>query len=174
MFQLTRVFSLVLLDAATHLRQNPLRASNSFVFSLFFLNFQRRDSMPSRILFIAVLCLANATSVSARDLFVNNVDGDDLRDGSSPTVTGTRGGPCRTIMRALQLARNGDHVILAQAGQPYRESITLQAEPHSGNPGRPFMIMGNGAILDGSVPVPSSSTRNKLFESQFSIKNRIF
>lgn len=113
--------------------------------------------MPSRILLAVVFCLAIPSVAPARDVFVNNVVGDDGRDGSSPEGTGTRGGPCRTITRALQLAGNGDHVILAPTGEPYRESITLQAERHSGQPGRPFMILGNGAVLDGAAPVPQNA-----------------
>ncbi len=60
----------------------------------------------------------------------------------------------RSIKRALQLANNGDRVVLAANDEPYRESLTLQAGRHSGVPGRPFEIVGNGAVLDGSHAVP--------------------
>jgi hypothetical protein len=90
----------------------------------------------------------------ASDIFVDNVAGDDRRDGSSPTSVGLRGGPCRTIARALQLASGADRVIIAKTDQPYRESITLQAGKHSGTMQKPFELIGNGATLDGSQPIP--------------------
>jgi hypothetical protein len=48
----------------------------------------------------------------------------------------------------------GDQIVLANTGVPYRESITLEGGRHSGYPSRPFVIRGNGAILDGSWQVP--------------------
>jgi hypothetical protein len=104
-----------------------------------------------------LLSLATAgppRTANAKDLFVNNVVGDDRRDGSSPMVVGTTGGPCRSIRRALQHAQSRDRIILAKTDQPYRESITLQAGQHSGSPTEPFELVGNGAILDGTQPIP--------------------
>ena len=60
----------------------------------------------------------------------------------------------RTITRALQLAGNGDTIVLANTNVPYRENISLVGSRHSGTPQQPFTIRGNGAILDGSAPVP--------------------
>jgi hypothetical protein len=96
----------------------------------------------------------------ARDIFVNNHTGDNRRDGSSAVMVGQAGGPCRSIGRALQLAQNGDRIILAATGEPYRESVTLQAGRHSGAERRPFEIIGNGAVLDGSHPVPKGVWRH--------------
>jgi hypothetical protein len=98
-----------------------------------------------------------ATSAVARDIFVDNVNGDDRRQGSSPSVAGQAGGPCRSIGRALQLVRSGDRVVVAKTDQPYRESITLQAAAHSGTSQQPFELVGNGAILDGTEPVPATA-----------------
>lgn len=92
--------------------------------------------------------LVLATSSSARDIFVDNVGGSDLADGSSDRTA------CRTIERALRSAEKGDRIVVANTGQPYRESITLQAGRHSGTADRPFTIVGNGAILEGAAPVP--------------------
>ena len=39
---------------------------------------------------------------------------------------------------------------MANTGQPYRESITLQGPDHSGSDRYPTMIIGNGATLDGT------------------------
>jgi hypothetical protein len=51
-------------------------------------------------------------------------------------------------------------VILAATGQPYRESITLQAGRHSGLGEHPFEIVGNGAVLDGLAPVPEGDWKH--------------
>ena len=91
---------------------------------------------------------------SGRDLFVDNVLGRDDNTGNSANLLGRGQGPLRTITRALKIAKNGDRIILANTEQPYRESITLQAGNNSGIPNRPFVIVGNGAILDGRQPVP--------------------
>lgn len=94
---------------------------------------------------------------SCADFFVNNLTGDDARDGGAPDSQGASGGPLRTITRALQKANRGDRIILAKTDEPYRESVTLQAARHSGIPERPFEIIGSGAILDGTEPVPTAS-----------------
>ena len=98
--------------------------------------------------------LALPSGAGARDIYVNNVAGDDRFDGTAPVTQGARMGPCRTLAHALELAAKGDRVVLAATGQPYRESITLQAGRHSGLGERPFEIVGSGAVLDGLAPVP--------------------
>lgn len=89
----------------------------------------------------------------ARDWFVNNRGGDDLFSGQIEQ-TGTLDGPVRTITRALRMARAGDRIVLANSGEPYRESVSLVGGPHSGLPGHPFVIEGNGATLDGRTIIP--------------------
>jgi len=107
-----------------------------------------------RTLILAAMIVVGATaSLDAREIYVDNVAGDDLHIGFSPTATDPDSGPCRTIARALRLAVKGDRVILANTGVPYRESITLQGAKHSGSPDRPWIIEGNGAILEGADPV---------------------
>ena len=103
---------------------------------------------------ILLVLAATAVDSSARDLFVDNLGGDDRFDGAAATTLGGRSGPCRTIGNALLKAQKGDRIILAATGKPYGESVTLQAGKHSGIEGRPFEIVGNGAVLDGAVPVP--------------------
>jgi len=91
-------------------------------------------------------------NVRAADLFVDNVAGDDLRNGGqAQSIGGT--GPVRTLKRALELAQAGDHLRLANRGVPYRESICLSAAHHCGNDVSPFVIDGQGATLDGLTPV---------------------
>jgi hypothetical protein len=89
-------------------------------------------------------------------VYVNNVAGDDRFNGAAPVTQGARMGPCRTIAHALELATKGDRVVLAATGEPYRESITLQAGRHSGLGDRPFELVGGGAILHGAAPVPDA------------------
>ena len=104
--------------------------------------------------FVSVVVLADA--VGARELFVNNLTGDDRSDARLPTSTAD-GGPVRTIGRALHLATAGDHIVVANTGTPYREALSLSAANHSGVSVRPFLIEGNGAVLDGSLPVPTDA-----------------
>lgn len=112
--------------------------------------------MP-RTFLISLVLLALGTTVEARDIYVNNVAGDDRHQGHSALPTSSGTGPCRTIARALRAAQRGDQIILADTGVPYRESIALDGGRHSGYPSRPFLIRGNGAILDGSWPVPPTA-----------------
>ncbi|HTN77551.1 MAG TPA: right-handed parallel beta-helix repeat-containing protein [Pirellulaceae bacterium] len=106
----------------------------------------------SRLIFALALLLTWAQPVAARDWFVNNVAGDDLKDGNAEVSTSTSAGPVRTITKALHRAGHYDRIIIANTGEPYRESITLCGR-HSGSPELPFTIVGNGAVLDGSRPV---------------------
>lgn len=107
-----------------------------------------------RTLAVLVVSIALASPTVAREIFVNNVAGDDGATGQQPTAMPDRSGPVKTITRALCLALQGDHIILANTGTPYRESISLVGSRHSGFSSRRFCIFGNGAILDGSAPVP--------------------
>ncbi len=102
---------------------------------------------------IAVICCAAVSSVGAREIYVNNVMGDDRFDGSSPVAMGEQVGPYRTLTHALRSSSKGDRVIMANTGHAYRESITLQGARQSGFPGVPFELVGNGAVLDGSERV---------------------
>jgi hypothetical protein len=108
---------------------------------------------PWILILTIVAVLACASSLLARDIHVDNLGGDDRNSGGSPQSSGTGGGPCRTIGRALQLATVGDRIVLANTGEPYRECITLQAARHSGSPERPFVLQGNGATLEGAASV---------------------
>ena len=115
----------------------------------------RPNGIVSSLLTSTVLLCA--ASVSARDIYVNNMVGDDANDGSAPAAAGDRIGPYRTITRALKAAGKGDRVILAKTDEVYRESITLQGADQSGWPQEPFELNGNGAVLDGTLPVPADA-----------------
>lgn len=109
-------------------------------------------SLRSVVALIALVTIG--ATAQARDLFVNNVSGDDLLDGLAPDRESPGHGPNQTIWRALRSARAGDRIVLAKTEEPYRESIGLVGSHNSGHELRHFVIDGNGAILDGSRPVP--------------------
>ncbi len=106
----------------------------------------------STMLCLAV-CLFVSATASARDIYVNNVTGDDRRSGTTDEISGGDG-PFRSIGRALRAAEFGDRVIVAKTKKPYRESISIQAGRHSGGVDRPFRLVSDGAILDGTREVP--------------------
>lgn len=89
-------------------------------------------------------------AVSARDIYVNNVAGNDRYRGLRLQSFDDKSGPVRTITRALQIAIPSDRIVLANTGQSYCESFTLFGSRHSGTMERPFTIQGNGAILEGA------------------------
>ncbi len=91
----------------------------------------------------------------ADDIFVDNVSGDDSRNGLVNKLGSANSGPVRTIGRALQLVRTGDQIIVGETGVPYRESLTVQGSRHDGVVGLPFRIISNGAVLDGTGPIPA-------------------
>lgn len=111
---------------------------------------------------IAVLAItfANISQLSARDIHVDNVKGNDRNDGSSADPREFRHGPCKSILRALKHAQKGDRIVLANTGVPYQEAVVLQGARHSGTPEFPFEIVGNGAILDGTGPVENDDWKN--------------
>lgn len=110
-------------------------------------------------IFLASL-LGCAATAAARDIYVSNTRGDDRSQGEQLTSTTDRTGAVRTINRALQLALAGDHIILEKTDQPYHEAISLVGSHNSGLPHRDFVLEGNGAVLDGSVPVPTEVWSN--------------
>jgi hypothetical protein len=107
--------------------------------------------MRAHVIFqVAMLLVAAAGQAAARDIYVNNQTGDDRRGGTLPTAAGLLG-PCRSISKALRIAQPGDQIIVANTGEPYRESLTIQGPRHSGSDLFPTVIVGNGATLDGSI-----------------------
>ncbi|NQT11441.1 MAG: right-handed parallel beta-helix repeat-containing protein, partial [Planctomycetes bacterium] len=90
----------------------------------------------------------------ARDIHVDNLDGDNAFTGWNARNTSDASGPVRTIARALDLAAAGDRIVLKNTGEPYRESVSLMGRRHSGYSFGWFTIEGNGSVLDGSASVP--------------------
>lgn len=87
-------------------------------------------------------------------IYVDNRLGDDRYDGKSATPVSEYTGPVHSLRRAVQLARSGDTIELADGGATYYGSVTLWGEQHSGAAHGPFQIVGNGAVLSGAKPVP--------------------
>lgn len=109
----------------------------------------------SNCLLAAVLLAAPAWG---RDIFVDNLGGDDTLTGRSSASSGRENGPVRTIAKATRLARPGDRIVLANTGEPYREQATLQGGRCSGlGSGSPFILEGSGAVLDGTNAVPDEA-----------------
>ncbi len=104
-------------------------------------------------IFAAGALLAGSLDLAARDVYVDNLAGDDHRNGASEDSRGLASGPCRSIARALYMAGPADRIIIKNTGEPYRESITLQGGKNSGTSEQKFQIIGNGAVLDGSESV---------------------
>ena len=101
--------------------------------------------------------LTMAGTCSAGDIRVNNVTGDDQFSGQGWERTPSRTGPVRTIALRSRLANTGDRIVLAKTAEPYRESFSLVGSRYSGRATQPFTIVGNGAILDGSAPIPGEA-----------------
>lgn len=102
---------------------------------------------------IALIALCFSVPASARDIHVSNTAGDDRFTGRYSSEVSVVGGPVRTIAKALRLAAPGDRIVIANTGEPYRETVSLVGTSHSGNVDRPFIVEGNGAVLDGASPV---------------------
>jgi hypothetical protein len=78
---------------------------------------------------------------TGRDLHVDPTAGNDASDGIA--------GPVKTIARALKLAQAGDTVHLA----PVRYKEVAIFANKVGEPGRPIILDGHGATLDGADPL---------------------
>jgi len=93
------------------------------------------------------LLAALTTLAHGADLRVDPANGDDAADGLAK--------PVRTIARAIKLAQPGDTIHLAPAR--YRESADLSTK--RGEPGRPIILDGHGAVLDGADPLRTADWR---------------
>ena len=101
-----------------------------------------------------------ASAGAGRDIFVNNQAGDDRFTGHEPQNLTKGDGPVQTLAKALRLAGGGDRIVLAATAKPYRESVSISGVRSSGAAGRPLVIAGNGATLDGTAAIPSKAWRH--------------
>jgi hypothetical protein len=110
--------------------------------------------MRSAIWAAIAVCLL-AGRATARDIYVDNIAGDDRNTGLHARGVSDATGPVRTIAKALRLAEAGDCVVLAKNDEPYHECVSLVGSRNSGAaPFVPFIVEGNGATLDGAAPIP--------------------
>lgn len=111
------------------------------------------------ILAACVIVCLQGEFVFARDIFVDNLVGDDMFEGRNNVVSDSRTGPVRSLRRAMHLARFGDQIILTRPGAVYYDSLSLTGTRHSGTAQYPFTLIGNGAILSGMRAVPPEGWR---------------
>jgi hypothetical protein len=111
------------------------------------------------LLSVASILLNFATSATAEVYFVNNRTGADRNDGLVETPLSNITGPVKSISQALKLASFADMIIVANTGVPYYDNLSFQGEKHSGDPARPFRLIGNGATITGAMVVPEGAWR---------------
>lgn len=98
----------------------------------------------------SLLLLLSCSTVQARDIYVDNIAGDDRNNGSQAMGGAVDTGPLKTIGRALWIAHAGDRIVLTKNTEPYREMVSMIGPRNSGLENQPFVIEGNGAVIDGS------------------------
>lgn len=120
------------------------------------LNHRIQLSPRLAVMFLLVGLVVGLDSAAfAEELFVNNERGDDSRSGTvAENASGPNPGPVRTIARALELAGPGDRIVIQKTDTPYRESLSVQGSRLSGTRIAPLQIISDGAILDGTAPIP--------------------
>jgi len=111
------------------------------------------------LLTLFLLLTAGLSSAKCGVIYVDNRAGNNAFNGIAPKTSNGKNGPVRTIQRALDYARPGDKIILANNNQPYEESITLTGKRFSGLGTEKFTILGNGATISGAIPVPQNGWR---------------
>ena len=102
------------------------------------------------LLALLTLLLMQGRAAEAVTLYVNNLIGSDTASGQAVDLQGEHG-PLQTLTAAAAMAGWGDRIVIANTGTPYREMLCLTGPHHSGSARQPFVIEGNGAVLDGTV-----------------------
>jgi len=87
---------------------------------------------------ILLCCLSDSWGAT---YYVNNRIGNNENDGLSPKA------PVATIAKAIQLSQTSDTLELSNTGIAYREPMLFRRL--GGQPDRPFLVEGNGAVLSG-------------------------
>lgn len=115
---------------------------------------------PAHRWIVACWAIALLPSIGlGRDIFVNNLAGNDRLSGLKQELAGNDG-PVATIGKALKVAAPGDHVIVANTGEAYREQLSIFGCDLYGFEDRPLTISGNGATLDGTVTAAEGAWRH--------------
>ncbi len=92
-------------------------------------------------------------------IFVNNVTGDDQFNGLASEIRTQIDGPVATIGRAVKIATGTDSIVIANTGEPYVESVTLNRPDQAGSEAYPIIIEGNGATMRGAARLPDGVWR---------------
>jgi hypothetical protein len=108
---------------------------------------------------VATILLNLAAAANAETYYVNNRTGADRNDGLVDTPLSNITGPVKSISQALKLASFADTIIVANTGVPYYDNLSFQGEKNSGDPVRPFRLIGNGATITGAMVVPDGAWR---------------
>ena len=109
-----------------------------------------------RLLLSVLIVLSGLPALHAEIIYVDNILGDDAYDGTSATPINPTSGPVRTFGRGLQLLKPGLRLNITNTGLPYFGSLELNGAKHSGTPLSPMFIDGNGAEINGAIPVPKT------------------
>ena len=98
-----------------------------------------------------VACLVALWSMDLRaeTLYVNNITGEDSYDGRAAEAINEFNGPFRTIRHALEKARAGWTIVIADSGEPYREAISVSGTQLGRSVDLPLRIVGNNAVISG-------------------------
>ncbi|QDT96005.1 right-handed parallel beta-helix repeat-containing protein [Gimesia aquarii] len=114
-------------------------------------------------LILGLLCLivlfCNLEQAVCGVIYVDNRLGNNTLNGISPKIVDGQNGPVKTITRAIQYAKQGDKIILANNETPYFESLSLSGKRFSGLGKEKFTILGNGAIISGAIKIPPNGWR---------------
>ena len=83
-------------------------------------------------------------SLSAKDVYVDNVKGDDA-------AAGTQSAPVRTIQRGMELLASGDTLHLTPNTEPYTETVYFSGKNShlAGTEEAPTIVDGHGARFSG-------------------------
>jgi hypothetical protein len=96
---------------------------------------------------IAICLLLMVHSAFGTTYFVNNETGKDTNDGRSKDRA------FATIARTVKECKTSDKIVLANTGVAYREQLRLTNL--GGTPAKPFVVEGNGAVLNGFKEIQS-------------------
>ncbi len=108
------------------------------------------DFVSLRIFLHLFILVAVAGVAPGRSLYVDPRNGSDASDGLVAEPAGASG-PVATIKRAVALAQPGDVILLIPGASPYYEQVFFADK--SGGEGEPIVLDGQGATIDGTVPI---------------------
>ena len=128
---------------------------------------------------ICLAVFAAGAPASARDIFVNNLGGNDTLDGASHLVEGADHGPLRTLRKAMMVADPGDVIRIIPTSEPLREEIAISgarqrgglepppvAQAHKHKSSRPVFAPADGGMAFSHRSAPSSLSPIQQLEAE--------